>query len=65
IKTYLQSLGKYIRAEDIVDYLKDAKIQKRHGFLKPISLATANCWMKKLGYCWKTEGKGMYSDGHE
>ncbi|KAG1738317.1 uncharacterized protein EDB91DRAFT_1054548 [Suillus paluster] len=65
IKTHLQSLGKYIRAEDIANYLKDPEVQKRHGFSKSISPATAKCWMKKLGFHWKTEGKGMYLDGHE
>ncbi|KAG0700911.1 hypothetical protein DFH29DRAFT_876281 [Suillus ampliporus] len=65
IKTHLQSLGKYIRTEDIVNYLKDPEVQKRHGFSKSISPAMAKRWMKKLGFCWKTEGKGMYSDGHE
>ncbi|KIJ08616.1 hypothetical protein PAXINDRAFT_88609 [Paxillus involutus ATCC 200175] len=65
IKTHLQSLGKYIRGQDIVDYLKDPDIQMKHGFTKSISLATAQRWMEKLGYRWRKEPKGQYSDGHE
>ncbi|KIK81763.1 hypothetical protein PAXRUDRAFT_806937, partial [Paxillus rubicundulus Ve08.2h10] len=65
IKRHLQSVGKYIWAQDIVDYLKDLDVQKQHGFKKSISLATAQQWMKELGYHWKKEPKGQYHDGHE
>ncbi|KAF7295664.1 hypothetical protein MIND_01106600 [Mycena indigotica] len=30
-----------------------------------ISVCTAQRWMKKMGYRWKKEPKGMYLDGHE
>ncbi|KAF9228309.1 hypothetical protein BS17DRAFT_693021 [Gyrodon lividus] len=65
IKAHLQSLGKYICVQDIVDYLTLPDVQKEHGFMKTISLVTAQCWMEKLDYCWKKEPKGQYSDGHE
>ncbi|KAH7930139.1 hypothetical protein BV22DRAFT_1079400 [Leucogyrophana mollusca] len=65
IKDHLQSLGKFVRAQDIVDYLSRQDVQKVHGFRKPISLSTAQRWMNKLGYRWKKEPKGQYSDGHE
>ncbi|KAH7922696.1 hypothetical protein BV22DRAFT_1016841 [Leucogyrophana mollusca] len=65
IQLHLQSIGKFIRALDIVHYLSDPEVQKRHGLKKTVSLATAQRWMKKLGYRWKKEPKGQYSDGHE
>jgi hypothetical protein len=65
IKAHLQSIGKFVSAQDIVDYLKDPDIQMYHGFRKSISLATAQWWMKELGYHWKKEPKGQYLDGHE
>ncbi|KIK77210.1 hypothetical protein PAXRUDRAFT_17650 [Paxillus rubicundulus Ve08.2h10] len=44
IKTHLQSVGKFIQAQDIIEYLTN---------------------VDALGYCWKKEPKGQYSDGHE
>jgi len=38
---HLQSLGKYVRALDIVHYLDRPEVQKRYGLKKTISLATA------------------------
>ncbi|KAG2357184.1 hypothetical protein BDR07DRAFT_1218534, partial [Suillus spraguei] len=65
IKLHLQSIGKYVRAQDIVDYLKRPEIQAHHGLKKTVSLATAQWWMFKLDYCWREEKKGQYVDGHE
>ena len=50
IMLHLQSIGKYVRAQDIVDYLSDPAVQNCHGLSKNISLATAQHWMSKLGY---------------
>ncbi|KIK21673.1 hypothetical protein PISMIDRAFT_12162 [Pisolithus microcarpus 441] len=50
---------------DIVNYLEDPVIQKRHGLKKTVSLSTAQWWLRKLGYWWKKEKCGQYSDGHE
>ncbi|KAI6108212.1 hypothetical protein F5141DRAFT_1064423 [Pisolithus sp. B1] len=65
IKLYLQSLGKYICAMDIVKYLEDPIVQKQHSLNRTISLSTAQQWLHKLGYRWKKEKQGQYSDGHE
>ncbi|KAJ6579083.1 hypothetical protein DFH09DRAFT_1077377 [Mycena vulgaris] len=32
---------------------------------RKIKLRTAQSWMKKMGYRWRKEPRGMYSDGHE
>lgn len=50
IMLHLQSIGKYVRAQDIMDYLSDPAVQHCHGLSKNISLATAQRWMSKLGY---------------
>jgi hypothetical protein len=65
IKIHLQSIGKYVRAQDIVDYLGRPEVQEHHGMKKTVSLATAQRWMFKLEYRWREEKKGQYVDGHE
>jgi hypothetical protein len=62
---FLQSRGKYVKAKDIVEYLKDKDVKKKWGLTKDISLATAKRWMKKLGYRWVKKHRGLYFDGHE
>jgi hypothetical protein len=49
---HLQSIGKYVRAMDIVDYVKKPDVLVRLKLKKPISLATAQRWMKHVGYQW-------------
>ncbi|OAX31798.1 hypothetical protein K503DRAFT_787611 [Rhizopogon vinicolor AM-OR11-026] len=65
IKLHLQSIRKYVRAHDIVDYLKRPEVRGCHGLKKTVSLATAQWWMLKLDYRWREEKKGQYVDGHE
>jgi len=65
LKLHLQSLGKWIRAQDVVDYLFIPENLARLQFTKPISLRTAQRWMERLGYRWKKEPTGQYSDGHK
>ncbi|KAG2137712.1 hypothetical protein BD769DRAFT_1351702, partial [Suillus cothurnatus] len=65
LKLHLQSIGKYVHAQDLVDYLSIPENQARLGFKKPISLRTAQRWMTRMGYHWKQEPRGQYSDGHE
>jgi len=65
IKLHLQGVGKYVRAQDIIDYLKDPEVQNHHGLTSTISLATAQRWMSTLGYRWREEKTGQYVDGHE
>ena len=65
ILIYLQGVGSYTHAQDIVEFSKNEDIQKQHEFSKPISLSTVKCWMGQLGYCWTKELKGQYQDGHK
>jgi len=65
IQLYLQAVGQYTCAQDIVNFTKRDDVQKWYGFTKPISLTTAKCWMSKLGYHWTKGPKGQYVDGHE
>ncbi|KDQ11231.1 hypothetical protein BOTBODRAFT_162994 [Botryobasidium botryosum FD-172 SS1] len=62
---HLQGIGKYVRAQDIVDYVKNEEVQARIGLTRPISLTTAQRWMKILGYRWKKTPTGQFVDGHE
>ncbi|KAJ7309359.1 hypothetical protein DFH08DRAFT_1050065 [Mycena albidolilacea] len=65
IHIHLQSLGKWVTAKDIVRYVATPEFQARLRIKRKISICTAQRWMKKMGYRWKREPKGMYSDGHE
>jgi hypothetical protein len=65
IKMHLQSIGKYIRAQDIVDYLDRPTVKERLKLKKTISLATAQRWMHKMGYRWTKQPSGQFVDGHE
>ncbi|KAI1783382.1 hypothetical protein LXA43DRAFT_903705, partial [Ganoderma leucocontextum] len=66
IQLRLQSIGKYIRAADIVEYLNRPEVQDRLKIKRSISLSTAKRrWMHKMGYRWIREKKGMYADEHE
>jgi len=65
IATHLQSLGPYVRALDIVHYTAIPEVRTRLNIKKTISLATAQRWMKKMGYRWTKKPSGQYVDGHE
>ncbi|GJF00210.1 hypothetical protein PsYK624_164900 [Phanerochaete sordida] len=65
INLHLQSVGKYVRAMDIVDFLADPLVQLEHGLGEGISLSTAQVWMHKLDYRWTRASKGLFVDGHE
>ena len=65
LQLHLQTIGKYIQAEDICDYLQDPAVLDQWGLKKPVLLATAKLWMKKLGYRWMRNFRGQYVDGHE
>ncbi|KAJ7495129.1 hypothetical protein FB451DRAFT_1019630 [Mycena latifolia] len=62
---HLQGIGKYVCAQDIVNYMATDEMKVRLNLKKGISLRTAQRWMKRMEYCWTAEPKGMYSDGHE
>jgi hypothetical protein len=65
IHLHLQSIGKYVRAQDIVDFLHTPEMQERSGIKHRINIATAQRWMKKLHYRWTMGPKGQFVDGHE
>ncbi|KAF7357933.1 hypothetical protein MVEN_00839800 [Mycena venus] len=65
IALHLQSLGKYVKALDIVHYIDQPDVKKRLGLKKGIHLATAQRWMKRMGYRWTKNPAGQYVDRHE
>ncbi|KAI0285598.1 hypothetical protein BC826DRAFT_918689, partial [Russula brevipes] len=65
IMSHLQSIGKYVKAEDIVIFCGTPEMLTKLGRTKTISLATARRWMNKMGYRWRKTLKGQYFDGHE
>ena len=65
IHLHLQSLGPYVRAQDVVDFLKRPEVMAQINLKKSINIVTAQRWMKKLGYRWTLTPTGQYVDGHE
>ncbi|KAJ6613315.1 hypothetical protein B0H10DRAFT_2222353 [Mycena sp. CBHHK59/15] len=65
IHLHLQSLSKWVSAKDIVRYVATPEFQARLSVKRKIKLCTAQRWMHKMGYRWRKEPRGMYSDGHE
>ncbi|PBK94771.1 hypothetical protein ARMGADRAFT_1045619 [Armillaria gallica] len=51
--------------EDFAQELNEPEVLMHLQQKKTISLATAQRWMKKMGYCWMQTPKGQYVDGHE
>ncbi|KIO21763.1 hypothetical protein M407DRAFT_28688 [Tulasnella calospora MUT 4182] len=65
VQLHLQSLGKYFKALDIVEYSAQPEVMERWGHDKPISERTARNWLHAMEYRYGTERKGQYFDGHE
>lgn len=65
IQLHLQSIGKFIKVEDIVKFLDTPEMLQQMQQVKTISLVTAKWWLKRMGYQWKKDHKGQYVDGHE
>lgn len=65
INLYLQSKGKYVKADDIAVYLSQPDVQEKWGLKKSIGRATCKRWMHKLSWRWVKTHKGLYADGHE
>src|SRR5436305_12727941 len=65
IELHLQSKGKYACAEDVVKLLDNVDVRRTLGLKRPITIRTARRWLRKMGYKWKKEPKGLYFDGHE
>ena len=63
--THLQEIGKYVRAQNIVDYMGREDVKQAYDLKKGVSLATAKRWMHYLGYQWSKTPTGQYVDGHE
>ncbi|KAJ3806804.1 hypothetical protein F5876DRAFT_68648 [Lentinula aff. lateritia] len=59
IAAHLQSIGKFIKAKDIVDYLDDPSVRKKFNMKKGINLSTATAYLKRMGFRWK-KAPGAY-----
>ncbi|KAJ7193830.1 hypothetical protein GGX14DRAFT_322720, partial [Mycena pura] len=57
IHLHLQSLGEYISAQDVVDYMGSEDMKKRLNLKHGISLRTAERWMKRMEYRWTSAPK--------
>ncbi|KAJ7769276.1 hypothetical protein B0H16DRAFT_1260317, partial [Mycena metata] len=57
IHLHLQSLGKWVSAKAIVQYVATPEFQARLSIKRKITIRTAQRWMKKMGYRWKKEPK--------
>ncbi|KAJ7148220.1 hypothetical protein C8R46DRAFT_917015, partial [Mycena filopes] len=65
IRLHLQSLGKEITADKLVNYLNSPAVREEHNIDKPVLLTTACRYLDELGYRFKSAKKGQYVDGHE
>jgi len=65
INLHLQRIGKYVKAQDIVDFLDTPEMKKQLNRETTIHLAMAQRWMHQVGYRWTSTPKGQYVDGHE
>lgn len=67
IETHLASIGRYIHAVHLYEYLKHPDVQQRYSMTGGISLATAKRWLfDDLDFRWSPTGYlSMYEDGHE
>ena len=65
LREHLQSIGKYIKAQDLVDYLDRPEVKAKYSATISVSLKTAQRWMETLGYMWADTLTGCYVDGHE
>jgi len=60
IHAHLQSIGKYVWAMDLVDFLDTEEMRVRTKHKKRIDVTTAQRWMHKLNYQWTLDPKGQY-----
>ncbi|KAI0669135.1 hypothetical protein C8Q78DRAFT_977815, partial [Trametes maxima] len=65
IVAHLESIGKYVRALDIVEFLAEPLVQEAFSLNKTVALSTAQSWMHELGYRWAKVPSGQFVDGHE
>jgi hypothetical protein len=67
LKLYLlakRKNGDYVRGSDLPEYLATPEVQEKHGNIK-ISERTGRRWLRRMGWRFKKNPKGMYIDGHE
>jgi len=62
---HLQSIGEYVSASHIVQFLNTPEIKERYSLEKSISLRTAQRWMHLMDYRWTKMPHGQYKDGHK
>jgi hypothetical protein len=65
LRGHLQGVGKYVKAQDLVNYLDRSEVKGKYGASISITLKTAQRWMEWLGYTWADTPTGCYVDGHE
>ncbi|KAJ7745477.1 hypothetical protein DFH07DRAFT_718837, partial [Mycena maculata] len=65
LKEHLVSIGKYVQARDIVNFLNWPDMQTKHNISESIHISTAQHWMHALKFRWVKNHKGQYVDGHE
>ena len=65
IHLHLQSLGPWIQAQDVVDFINKPETKAQFWLIKSISLSMATWWMKCLGYRWTLSLGGQYIDGYK
>jgi hypothetical protein len=66
LHAHLQSIGKFVKAMDLVDFMDTPKMRLCNGLKKRLDISTAQRRMWKLDYRWTySELKGQYVDGHE
>ncbi|KAF8597420.1 hypothetical protein BDV93DRAFT_452909, partial [Ceratobasidium sp. AG-I] len=62
---YLQTRGRAVKADDIVQYTTQPDVLAQLGRTQPVALRTAQKWMSLLGFWYGHAVKGQYKDGHE
>lgn len=65
VVAHLQSVGPWFSAATLVEFLNTPSMLERMRRERPVAERTAQRWLSILGFRWKSEAKGMYSDGHE
>ncbi|KAF8597418.1 hypothetical protein BDV93DRAFT_534547 [Ceratobasidium sp. AG-I] len=66
IREHLRCVGKYAGPSDVVKFFSTpAADEFSHLLDAPPSLSTAQQWMHRMGYSWKTEKRWQFADGHK
>ncbi|TRM70603.1 hypothetical protein BD626DRAFT_392967, partial [Schizophyllum amplum] len=65
IAAHLMSRGDTFTAQDVVDFCSTPTMLERLDRATPITLEMAQDWLKRHGYRFSPEPRGMYADGHE